>query len=305
MNRAAPFPPVSSLPASGPLAPMPAPPGIDPATHAASIVAGSGTSFGMGMRILPAPRRAAMHAIYAFCRTVDDIADGDLPADEKLRLLAAWRGEIDRLGQGRPVSLIGRALLTPLVAFDLPLAEFVLLVEGMEMDAEGPVVAPPRARLAAYTRRVAGAVGLLSMRAFGAWRGAVSERFALALADACQLTNILRDVEEDAAIGRLYLPAELLARHGMPPDPAAAAAHPALPRLCAELGAEARAHFAEARGLIGAHARSRLAPALLMMAVYEGYLDRMERARWARVPLAMSKPAKLLAGLRYVLAPPR
>lgn len=300
MNGASAFPGPS-----GPLAPMTAPPGIDPAAHVASIVAGSGTSFGMGMRILPAPRRAALHAIYAFCRTVDDIADGDLPAAEKQRLLDAWRLEIDRLGQGRPVSLIGRALVTPVRAFGLPLDEFRMMIDGMAMDASGPIVAPTRKRLSEYTRRVAGSVGLLSMRAFGAWQGEVSERFALALADACQLTNILRDVEEDAALGRLYLPAELMERHGIPADPASAAAHPALPRLAAELGAEARAHFADARRLIGAHPRGRLAPALLMMAVYEGYLDRMQRARWKRVPIGMSKPAKLLSGLRYLIAPPR
>lgn len=287
------------------LAPVPAPSGIDPARHASAIVAGSGTSFAMGMRILPAPRRAAMHAIYAFCRTVDDIADGDLPPAEKRRLLGDWREEIARLGEGRPVSLIGRALVTPVCAFDLPLGEFTMMIEGMEIDAAGPVVAPTRARLADYTRRVAGSVGLLSMRCFGAWRGEVSERFALALADACQLTNILRDVAEDARLGRLYLPAELLDRHGLPRDPEGAAAHPALPRLKADLGTEARENFRNARALIPAHPRRRLAPALLMMAVYEGYLDRMEAGGWPHGPVRMSRPAKLLSGLRYVLAPPR
>ncbi len=287
------------------LAPVPAPGGVDPAEHVAAIVAGAGSSFGLGMHVLPKARRQAMYAIYAFCRTVDDIADGDLPAAEKSRLLAEWREEIARLGAGRPVSLIGRALVTPLRAFDLPLDEFAMMIEGMEMDAEGPVVAPSRARLAAYTRRVAGSVGLLSMRVFGAWKGEVSERFALALADACQLTNILRDVEEDAELGRLYLPKELLEKHGLPADPAGAATHENLPALARELGAQARGCFAGARSLIKQHPRGRLAPALVMMAVYEGYLDRMESADWQRVPVRLTKPAKLLRGLRYVFAPPR
>ncbi|MFQ3595544.1 MAG: squalene/phytoene synthase family protein [Sphingomonadaceae bacterium] len=288
------------------LLPAPAPADLDPVALAAAITRASGTSFGPGMAILPRTRREGMHAVYAFCRMVDDIADGPFPAADKHAALAAWGEEIGRLYAGQPRSAVGRALQPAITSFALPETEFRLMIEGMAMDAHGPIVAPVREQLARYTRRVAGSVGALSMRIFGAWRGDVSDRFAHALGDAFQLTNILRDIEGDAAIGRLYLPREMLDRHGIPPDPQAVPGHPALPALCRQLGAEARACYNEARALASAHSRVRLAPALVMMGAYEAYLDRMEARNFAR-PLPeplLGKREKLWHGLRYALAGP-
>jgi squalene synthase HpnD len=288
------------------LLPAPAPPELDPAELASAITRASGTSFGPGMAILPRARREGMHAVYAFCRMVDDIADGPFAPADKHRALAAWGEEIGQLYAGRPQSAVGRALQPAVAAFALPEAEFRLMIEGMAMDADGPIVAPQRERLASYTRRVAGSVGALSMRIFGAWTGDVSDRFALALGDAFQLTNILRDIESDAAIGRLYLPCEMLKRHRIPDDPAHVARHPALPALCRELGAEARACYDEARRLARRHSRVRLAPALVMMGAYEAYLDRME-ALGFQPPLPeplLGRREKLWHGLRYALAGP-
>lgn len=288
------------------LAPLPAAPGTDPAAVAAEITARSRTSFAQGMRILSKPRREGMWALYAFARVVDDIADEPWPLADKHRLLDAWRGEIQALYAGRPVSAVGLALAPAVEAYALPEAEFQALIDGMQMDADGPIVAPPMAELRRYTRRVAGAVGLLSMRIFGAWRGEASDRFARALGDAFQLTNILRDIEDDAAMGRLYLPAELLEAHGVPADPRLAAAHPKLDRVAADLGALAREEFAAARGLVSAHARLRLAPALLMMGIYAAYLAQMEAAQFRRdARVRLSGRAKLAHGLWACLAPGR
>ncbi|MEM6354182.1 MAG: squalene/phytoene synthase family protein [Pseudomonadota bacterium] len=285
------------------LAPLPAG-NADPAAAVAAITKAAGSSFGPGMRALPKPRREAMWALYAFARIVDDIADEEMPLGERRRLLALWREEIGALYAGRPRSVIGLALARPVEDYALPEREFLLLIEGMEMDAEGPVVAPPMTRLRAYTRRVAGTIGMLSMRNFGAWQSALSERFALALADALQLTNILRDVEEDAAIGRLYLPREFLDRYGMPPEPTAAARHPALPALSAELARLARAEFDAARSAIPGHNRLALTPALMMMGVYERVLNGLEQRGFAPGPrLRLSKGQKLKAALTAVLNP--
>ncbi|MEL6766378.1 MAG: squalene/phytoene synthase family protein [Pseudomonadota bacterium] len=285
------------------LAPLPAG-NADPAAAVAAITHAAGSSFGPGMRALPKPRREAMWALYAFARVVDDIADEEMPLAERRRLLGLWRAEIAALYAGRPRSLIGLALAGPVAAYDLPEREFLLLIEGMEMDAEGPVVAPSMDRLRAYTRRVAGTIGMLSMRNFGAWRGALSERFGLALADALQLTNILRDVAEDAAIGRLYLPAELLDRHGMPHEPAAAAHHPALPALSGELAQLARAEFDAARAAIPGHSRVALTPALMMMGVYERVLNGLVARQFAPGPrFSLSKGQKLAAAFTAVLSP--
>ena len=279
------------------LSPDPAPAGVDPQEVVDRITGAAKSSFSLGMKLLSRPRREAMRAVYAFCRLVDDIADGDLSPEEKRRMLAEWRAEVDALYAGAPRSAVGQALARPVAEYDLPRAEFLAMIEGMEMDAAGPIVAPSEAVLARYTRCVAGSVGLLSMRIFGAWRGEASERFALSLADALQLTNILRDVEEDAAIGRLYLPHEALERAGVPQDPGGVTGAEGLRAVCAEIGARARAHFQAARQEIPAHSRLALVPAMAMLGVYEGYLDRMEAEGFRRFDLTMSSGEKLRRGL--------
>ena len=279
-------------------------------------VARSGTSFAAGMAILPKPRRAAMHAIYAFCRAVDDIADDlGLSAQERMRALAQWREEIARIEAGAPQTPVGAALGAAAREFALPMRECLMMIEGMEMDATGPIVAPSQQRLFDYTRRVAGAVGLLSMPVFGAPAGAASDRFALALGDALQLTNILRDVSEDAGIGRVYLPVELLETHGAPMTAQAVAAaaadagagftppgREALLAAKRALGQLARAKFAEARAALAALDWKTVRPALLMMGVYEAQLDRMEKSGYANCP-ALSKLDKALIALRWYAAP--
>ena len=304
---------------------------LDPraaAREATASVKKSGTSFAAGMAILPRPRREAMHAIYAFCREVDDIADDPaMSVVEKRARLADWRREIDRLYSGAPIFPAAIALIEPVRAFDLPKGEFMMMIEGMEMDADGPIVAPSFGRLFAYTRRVAGAVGLLSMPVFGAPKGGASDRFALALGDALQLTNILRDVTEDAATGRLYLPAELLAKHGAPMeagsvgrvvtrrlasrktgarDEGADGSGTALEGVARDLADIARTKFADAREALRSLDWRTVRPALLMMGAYEAYLRKMTARGWARVgePVRLSKAEKLLIAARFSLAPP-
>lgn len=282
----------------------------DARRHAEETVKRSGTSFGPGMRILSKPRREGMYAVYAFCREVDDIADEGGTLDEKRAGLADWRSEIDRLYDGRPETPTGAALIEPVQRFNLSREEFLLVIEGMEMDAEGPIIAPTMERLFAYTRRAAGAVGMLSMPVFGAASGQTSEDFALSLGDALQLTNILRDVEEDAEEGRLYLPRELLEKHGCPLDPAAVVSHPGLPAVRAELAETARAKFADARKALAQGSADgldwrMLRPALLMMGVYETYLNRMTVRGWAngQPKITLSKLEKTLIALRWFIAP--
>ena len=252
-------------------------------------VRAAGTSFYWGMRVLPPPRRAAMYAIYAFCREVDDIAD-DAPDDQKAPQLAAWRAEIAALYAGRPSHPIARALLAPVAAYGLDQRDFLAIIDGMEMDAGAAIRAPSLAELDLYCARVASAVGRLSVRAFGA-PGPAALEVADALGRALQLTNILRDLDEDAARGRLYLPRELLDRHGIAgDDPGAVLAHPALDAVCRELAELAYRHFAAARAAMARCRRRPMRPAALMGAVYRAILDRLVRRGWrdrsdpARVP---------------------
>ena len=167
-----------------------------------------GSSFYWGMRLLPKARREGMFAIYAFCRAVDDIAD-DLPTrEQKIAGLAAWRADIAALYAGEmPHDPLARLLVKPIADFALRRADFEAVIDGMETDALNDIQAPSMAELDLYCDRVASAVGRLSVRAFGE-TSLAGDRTAYALGRALQLTNILRDVVEDADRGRLYLPRE-------------------------------------------------------------------------------------------------
>ncbi|MBY0447508.1 MAG: squalene/phytoene synthase family protein [Hyphomonadaceae bacterium] len=278
---------------------------LDPQAHVEAVVARSGTSFGLGMRILGKQRREAMHAVYAFCREIDDIADEPAPLDQKRRELEGWRQEIEALYAGRPARPTARALAGPIERHSLAKQEFLLLIEGMEWDAEGPIIAPGLERLRGYCRRVAGAVGMLSMPIFGAPAGAASDRFALAMGEGLQLANITRDVAEDAAEGRLYLPLELLDAEGLPHDPAAVLAHPRLPEVRKALGARAREAFAAALCETQVLGWSKVRPALLMHAVYDLSLTALERQGFRHTAKpSISKSAKIFAALRAALIPP-
>lgn len=185
------------------------------------------SSFDLAMRLFPASAREPIRAIYRLARRVDDIADGPAAPERKRAAMAAWHAEIDALYESRPTDPLTRALL-PFIA-RLPRAEFHALIDGLQMDADGPVHAPDRATFRLYCRRVAGSIGVLVLAACER-TAAEDGAFAVQLGEAFQMVNILRDIEEDAQRGRLYLPAELLRDAGMDPqsEPHAIIADPRL-----------------------------------------------------------------------------
>ncbi|HTO82155.1 MAG TPA: presqualene diphosphate synthase HpnD [Methylomirabilota bacterium] len=265
------------------------------------VVVKARTSFYWAMRLLPAEKRQAMFAVYAFCRVVDDIADGELPGLVKLRQLQEWREEIDRLYAGAARHPIARALAEPMRRFDLAREDFLAIIDGMETDARGGLVAPTMPELELYCSRVAGAVGLLSVRIFGAPREA-GRQLARALGEAVQLTNVLRDVVEDAGLGRLYLPRELLEKHGVPAGPPdAALRHPDLPKVCADLAVTAEARFAEAAELLRGMRRRPLKAARVILVVYRRLLQRLQAEGFtcSGAPVKLSKAEKLWLVLRH------
>src|SRR6478736_6659875 len=173
----------------------------------------SGSSFYAAMRILPREQREAMFQIYSFCRQVDDIADSDGPRAERLAALQQWRDDIDALYRGEPPARL-KDYVASVKSFGLKREDFLAIVDGMEMDVPADIRAPDMATLDLYCDRVASAVGRLSVRVFG-----LGEEDGIALAHhlgrALQLTNILRDIDEDAGLGRLYLPREGLLLAGI------------------------------------------------------------------------------------------
>ena len=266
-------------------------------------VEAAGTSFYWAMRFLPRDRRYGMYAIYAFCREVDDIADGDRPVEYKLVQLARWHDEIEALYDGQPRHLVARALSRPVRCYALRKEDFFALLAGMEMDARADIRAPDLATLDLYCSRVASAVGHLSVHIFGDPSDA-AHTVAEALGRALQLTNILRDLAEDAARGRLYLPREILDRHGIrAAEPEAILRHPALLAACRDVAAMAEARFEEADGAMARCSRRAMRPAAVMAAIYRATLSALRRSEW-RDPaerVGVSNSLKLWLVLRHGL----
>ena len=242
--------------------------------------AASGSSFYAGMRVLPKAERDAMYAVYGFCRIVDDIADDQVrPIAQQRAELQAWRESLEALYGGRPAG--GAEMLRAAVTrYKLDKADFLAVVDGMEMDLEG-ICAPDLATLELYCDRVAVAVGLLSVKVFG-MDDAVGRELSHHLGRALQFTNVVRDVDEDAAMGRLYLPAEYLAEAGVESRvPAEAVLHPGIDQVCRRLARTAEAHFAEAHRILAAHPAGKLAAPRLMGAVYASVLGKLSARGWA------------------------
>ena len=263
----------------------------------------SGSSFYAGMRVLPKAEREAMFAVYGFCRQVDDIAD-DLQGERSERRagLDAWRADIEAMYAGKDP---GRAALVaePVRRFGLAKSDFLAVIDGMQMDADEDIRAPNMAKLDLYCDRVASAVGRLSVRIFGMDQ-APGEALALHLGRALQLTNILRDLDEDAGMGRLYMPRELLDQAGIASsDPVAVVSDPRIDIAARALAAEARRHYLAAEAVMAARPKGRLAAPRLMGKVYGRILDRTEAAGWApprrRVKLAKAELMWIL--VRYGL----
>jgi phytoene synthase len=227
-------------------------------------VSRAGSSFARGMASLRGERRRALYAVYAFCRAVDDIADGAAPETEKRRFLTEWRAKLDT-----PDCALSRELARARARFDLPKSECLAMIDGMEADSAPRLRLEDEAALDLYCRRVAGSVGALSVRIFGAPE---AEVFGLALGRTLQLVNILRDIDEDAARERVYIPLSWLG----PDAPAAELlARSDLHEACHRLLARAEAGFAEAEAALATADSRPLRPARVMMWAYRRLLGRL------------------------------
>ena len=241
----------------------------------------SGSSFYAGMRVLPKRERLAMYAIYAFCREVDDIVDEPVGTVESRRAaLNQWRADVDSLYAGGPPGQMG-FLVEDIRRYSLEQADFIAVIDGMEMDLDQDIRAPSMAELELYCDRVAGAVGKLSVKVFG-MEEAPGIALAKPLGRALQLTNILRDVDEDAGIGRLYLPREALNEAGITgADPDAVIADPRVDIACKTVAKIARDYYRQADAVMAKRPAGKLAAPRLMSAVYANILTKMEAAGWA------------------------
>jgi presqualene diphosphate synthase len=274
---------------------------IDPGASAAKARA-SGSSFYLAMRILPRPQREALFAIYDYCRAVDDVADERGPRDARLAELRRWRSDIEALYAGSPPDRL-RSLGGPVRRYDLQKPDFLAVIDGMEMDVVANIRAPDCRTLDLYCDRVASAVGRLCVRVFGM---AATEGGALAhhLGRALQLTNILRDLDEDAAMGRLYLPREVLDAAGIrTSEPIVALMNPALDRACARLVETVRAEFQAADAVMRRCPRRRVRAPRIMAEAYKLLFDKLIERGWSspRAGVRLSRPHLVWIVLRHAV----
>ncbi len=268
-----------------------------------AIARASRSSFLVSFGVLPPERRAALTAIYAFCRVADDAADdAEAPRDGHARL-AFWRQELDRAARGAPETPVGEAVACAIRQFHVGSAHLAAVLDGVAMDLDCADLDCAHFatfdQLLHYCDKVAGAVGLACLPVFGAF-GAHAERYAVSLGRALQLSNIARDLRADAELGRVYVPHSWFTAERVEASwlrgggPAAEyAAGGGVDRIVARLVCEARAQFADAAvELARCTDRAALVPAEIMRAVYAEVLERVAkgggaavlRGRRARVP---------------------
>jgi presqualene diphosphate synthase len=251
-----------------------------------------GSSFYLAMRILPPERRQAMYEVYAFCRAVDDIADDGGARAGRIAMLNRWRADLARLYAGRGTTALTEGLAAPIRTFGLKQEDFLAVIAGMEMDVRRDIQVPNWEALDLYCDRVASAVGRLSIKIFGIEeeKGRVLSHH---LGRALQMTNILRDLDQDAEMGRLYLPKELLANAGIAgEDIGKVLSHPRLGEACGALVARARRHFAEAASVMARCERQSVRSPRIMASVYRALLEKLMKRGW-NAPRAEVSPSKL------------
>lgn len=259
-----------------------------------------GSSFYLAMRILRREQREAMFEVYSFCRDVDDIADEDRPRPQRLTLLSEWRKNIDALYAGSvPAGL--ENLAKAVSRYGLRKDDFLAVIDGVEMDARADIQGPSLDELELYCDRVACAVGRLCVRIFGMNEND-GKSLAHHLGRALQLTNILRDIDEDAAVGRLYLPKEALALANIgTTDPKAVVSNPQIGTACAFVVERARGHFTKAHEIMSGCSRQVVRAPRIMGAVYRQMLEDMVSRGWAppRNRVRVNKSRLLWIALRH------
>ncbi|MDG2244013.1 MAG: squalene/phytoene synthase family protein [Rhodospirillaceae bacterium] len=247
-------------------------------TEIARQVRASKSSFYWAMRLQDLPRRQALFALYAFAHAIDDIVDGEEATAVKRATLENWRSWFSHGGTIDGYESLSIGLAEVIDRFTLPQEPFLALIAGMESDASGPIVAPTWTALETYCGQVAGAVGELCLSIWG-WRGDTANSFASATGEALQLTNILRDISEDAKAGRLYIPEEALSTASIDTRlPAKVLADRNFPRACDPVFRRADQRFADAQAMWPINAERTLRPAWIMLRSYEALFRKVRDA---------------------------
>lgn len=246
------------------------------------IVKKSGSSFFWGMHILPTKERRAIYTLYAFCRHIDDIVDGTDALSHKMELLDAWRRELDNIYDKKvPASDIGRNIYKNCMRFNIPKQDLVDLLDSISMDLPNPIQAPSLDDLKRYCHGVACAPGSMSLRVLGCKDEKLIAELSKTLGQAMQITNILRDIREDAIIGRLYIPREFLLKADIvSTDPMTVLIDKNLSVAREELAKIALANYNTAFELIKKLDKKTACNINALAYVYKRYFDIMQNRGW-------------------------
>lgn len=262
------------------------------------------SSFFLPMWFMPARKRHALHALYDFCRAVDDAVDEALSPAEAKENLAAWKRELDAIYTGQPLHPVSSAFQHAVRKYGIPRAAMDEMMKGFETDAGGNVVMRDEKALEEYCYRVAGCVGIAALCIFGVDKEKY-RNFAITLGHALQLTNILRDLDEDLQQGRCYIPLSELSREGLGVNDTQLEHAPAWNKVASGIALKAQAFFLQTFSSVAPEDVKKLAPALLMRDAYHLLLIRMMKtgvyfAKPEKIRRQGTDVAKLLIqGLRY------
>ena len=251
---------------------------MTPAEYCQDRAAKSGSSFYYSFLFLPPDRRAAITALYAFCREVDDVVDEIPDAQIAATKLAWWRVEVGKLFDGQPQHPVTQALLPAIKQYNLPREHFEEIIDGMEMDLTQTRYLDFKG-LSLYCYRVAGVVGLMAAEIFGSTRRETAD-YARELGTAFQLTNIIRDIGEDARRGRIYLPIEDLQKFGVTAADILASRYSDNFTKLIEFQIErAEGYYTRALAALPKEDRKAQRPGLMMAAIYRTLLAEIRRSK--------------------------
>ena len=265
--------------------------------HSRALTKKSASNLALAFILLPRKKRDAMSALYAFCRAVDDVADEDsVPTEQRRTELAAWREDIRRACENKKPEFILNQEFAPVIQqFKLPFAHFDELIQGCEMDLEKLRYANYD-ELERYCYHVASSVGLLSLEIFG-YKNPACHDYAIYLGKALQLTNILRDVKNDAARGRIYLPqAELKKFHVSEKEILDGNYSQKYFSLAQSVAARAKHFYLLAQKTLPPEDRQSMVAAELMGSVYWRLLRKLEAEKFnvfGEARIKLGKPQKL------------
>lgn len=271
------------------------------------IKSSSGRTVFWGMHLLPKAKREALYTVFAFVRHLEDIMDGSVELSEKQEILSMWRQEMDNIFDKKvPATDIGRKIYKNCMRFKLPKKEFLNLLDSISENINNPLQAPSLKQLSGYCRGVGGMTGSLSLRIFGCSDEKVIKELSTSLGSALQITNILRNIKEDAQNDRLYIPYELLEKANITTtDPKSVVVDKNLAIARQELAVIATKDYEKVYSILNNNLDKRTArPILLITCLYKHYFDLMEKRGWEIISPKpyVSKWCKLGILIRTMLA---